>query len=111
MPPPEQRALTRGERAYPIREDNQFYAVSAPMALLRYAVLELGRRLAGRGQVAHHDDVFFLELEEARAALRDGGDRRSLVKRRKAERAWVEAHPSIIWQGPGTASFFCCSPG
>lgn len=88
-----ERALARGEQAYPLREDNQFYAVSAPMALVRYAVLELGRRLATRGQIAGRNDVFFLELEEARAALRDGGKRRSLVARRKAERAWVEAHP------------------
>jgi pyruvate,water dikinase len=96
-----ERALARGELAYPIREDNQFYAVSAPMALMRYAVLELGRRLADHGQIAHRDDVFFLELEEAREALRDavhrarrdGGDLHSLVARRKAERAWVEAHP------------------
>jgi hypothetical protein len=30
------------------------------MALLRYAVLELGRRLADRNQISHRDDVFFL---------------------------------------------------
>ncbi len=88
-----ERALARGEQAYPIREDNQFYAVSAPMALMRYAVLELGCRLAERGQIAQRDDVFFFELEEARAALRDGDDQHSLVARRKAERAWVETHP------------------
>lgn len=94
-----QRALVRGERAYPIREDNQFYAVSAPMALMRYAVLELGHRLADRGQITQRDDVFFFELEEARAALRDSGERHSLVARRKAERAWVEAHPGAASYG------------
>lgn len=88
-----ERALARGEQAYPLREDNQFYAVSAPMALMRYAVLEMGRRLAHRGQIGQRDDVFFFELEEARAALRDGNGRSSLVARRKGERARVETHP------------------
>jgi pyruvate,water dikinase len=88
-----ERALTRGEQAYPVREDNQFYAVSAPMALVRYAVLETGRRLADRRQLVWQGDVFFLEFEEGRAALREGGDQRPVVARRRAERAWVEAHP------------------
>lgn len=88
-----ERALRRGERAYPIREDNQFYTVSSPMALLRYAALELGHRLAVRKQIERRDEVFFLELEEARKALRAGDDLHSLVERRKEERAWVEAHP------------------
>ncbi|HET8580261.1 MAG TPA: PEP-utilizing enzyme [Nitrospiraceae bacterium] len=88
-----ERALTRGEQAYPVREDNQFYTVSSPLALMRYAVLELGRRLADRRQISGRDDVFFFELEEARSALRTKEDFRPLVERRKAERAWVEAHP------------------
>jgi len=88
-----EQALARGEQAYPLREDNQFYAVSSPLALMRYAVLELGYRLVGRGQIAQRDDVFYLEFDEAREALQDGHDRQPLVTRRKAERAWVEAHP------------------
>ena len=88
-----ERAFKRGERAYPIREDNQFYTVSSPMALLRYAMLELGRRLADRKQIERRDDVFFFELEEARKALRTTDDLRSFVERRKGEREWVEKHP------------------
>lgn len=88
-----ERALKRGEQAYPVREDNQFYTVSSPLALLRYAVLELGRRLAANKQIEQRDDVFFLELEEARKALETGDDQHSLVKRRKAERDWVVTHP------------------
>ncbi len=87
------RALTRAERAYPVREDNQFYCVSAPMALMRYALLELGGRLVSHKQIGRRDDVFFFEWEEARAALRDGGDRHSVVALRKMERIRVEAHP------------------
>jgi rifampicin phosphotransferase len=80
-----------------VREDNEFLTVSAPLAILRYPVLEIGRRLAARGQLDRRDDVFFLTLEEARAALRDGQARRALATRRRGERAFVEQHP-----GPAT---------
>jgi pyruvate,water dikinase len=92
-----ERALARAERAYPVREDNEFFTVSAPLAVLRYPLLEIGRRLAARGQLDRRDDVFFLTLEEARAALRDGQPRRALAARRRGERAFVEQHP-----GPAT---------
>jgi pyruvate,water dikinase len=92
-----ERALARAERAYPVREDNEFFTMSAPLAILRYPLLELGRRLAARGQLDRRDDVFFLTLEEAQAALRDGQARRALTTRRKGERAFVEQHP-----GPAT---------
>jgi pyruvate,water dikinase len=84
------------QRAYPIREDNQFFLVSAPIALLRYTLLEVGYRLGLREQIDRAEDVFFLELEELRAALQTGQDRTALVERRKGELAWVKAHP-----GPG----------
>ncbi len=90
-------ALGRAGRAYPVREDNEFFTLSVPLALLRYRALEIGRRLAARGQLQRRDDVFFLTLEEARAALRDGAARRALVTRRRGERAFVEQHP-----GPAT---------
>jgi phosphohistidine swiveling domain-containing protein len=92
-----ERALARAERAYPVREDNEFFTVSAPLAMVRYPVLEIGRRLAARGQLARRDDIFFLTLEEARAALRDGLAQHGLVRRRTGERAFVERHP-----GPAT---------
>ena len=92
-----ERALARAERAYPVREDNEFLTTSVPLALLRYRVLEIGRRLAARGQLGRRDDVFFLTLDEARAALHDGQARRALVSRRRGERAFIEQHP-----GPAT---------
>jgi phosphohistidine swiveling domain-containing protein len=92
-----ERALGRARRAYPVREDNEFFTLSVPLALLRYRALEIGRRLAARGQLQRRDDVFFLTLEEARAALRYGAARRALVTRRRGERAFVEQHP-----GPAT---------
>jgi rifampicin phosphotransferase len=92
-----ERALARAERAYPVREDNEFFTMSVPIALLRYPLLEIGRRLAARGQLKRRDDVFFLTLDEAQATLRDGQARGALVTRRRGERAFIEQHP-----GPAT---------
>ncbi|MEE8191697.1 MAG: PEP/pyruvate-binding domain-containing protein [Gemmatimonadales bacterium] len=107
-----ERVLARAEQSYPVREDNEFYTLSAPLALVRYVVLELGHRLADRGMIAQREDVFFLEMEEARAALREGGDQHALVARRKAERAWVEVHPGPASYGkdPGPPPSFAALP-
>jgi rifampicin phosphotransferase len=88
-----ERALNRAERAYPVREDSEFYTVSAPLGLIRYAGIELGRRLAARGQLDEPEDVFWLRWPEARQALGDGRSLVDLVGRRRGERAWVQAHP------------------
>jgi pyruvate,water dikinase len=107
-----ERALGRARRVYPVREDNEFHTVSAPLALARHGVLELGRRLEARGLVNDCDDVFFLEIDEARAALMDGGDRRETVVRRKGEREWVLANPGPPGYGtpPGPPPSFDALP-
>jgi rifampicin phosphotransferase len=87
------RALARAEKAYPVREDNEYFTISVPLALIRRAALEIGRRLADRGQLDLRDNVFQLEPGEALGALRDGAERRDLVTRAKGEHAWVLAHP------------------
>lgn len=88
-----EKALSRAETVYPVREDNEYLTVGVSFALCRAAALELGRRLADRGQLAERADVFFLELDEARAALTDGSPRDELIRQRKSEHAWIEAHP------------------
>ncbi len=89
-----ERALEAAERAYPMREDNVFYTDNMPNALLRYAVLEIGSRLVMRGLLHQAEDVVYLLDTELREALRTGkGGFTALVSRRKAERAWVAAHP------------------
>jgi rifampicin phosphotransferase len=88
-----ERALTGALLAYPAREDNEFFTVSVPLGLLRRTALEVGRRLAGRGQIGAVDDVFFLRPDEARDRLGDGGDAHDVVAGRKGEHAWVLAHP------------------
>lgn len=85
--------LAGAERAYPVREDNEYWTVSAPDALLRWAVLEAGGRLAGRGLLDHADHVFFLEVEEARKALLEGTDVKDVVAKRRGEHRWALANP------------------
>jgi phosphohistidine swiveling domain-containing protein len=104
------RDLDRAQRAYPIREDHEFYLTQAPVALLRYATMEIGRRLASRGQLSAGGDVFWLEVPEVEHSLQSNSDYRPLVKRRKAERNWVMAHPGPPYYGepakPPSASLF-----
>lgn len=98
-----ERALDRASAAYPVREDNGPLTVTEPLALVRRVALEIGRRLAGAGVIETADDVFFLELPEIFALLAAGpdvADHRDLVRRRRAERAWVESHPGPSVLGP-----------
>jgi rifampicin phosphotransferase len=107
-----ERALARAERAYPVREDNEFFTVSAPLALIRYRLLEVGRRLCDRAQFSSADDIFFLTWEEAGSALRNGDDRRALAKRRRGEQAFIEQHPGPASYGrqPGPPPSFDALP-
>jgi pyruvate,water dikinase len=97
------RALARAQKAYPVREDNEYLTVSAPLALVRRAALELGHRLADRGQIERRDDVFQLEPNQAVEALRDGAERRDLVAHATGEHAWVLTHagPASYGKDPG----------
>ena len=101
--PRERRALRTGPGAAPSGPIRCARTTSSSPSASRLrccdtASLEIGRRLADRGQLDRRDDVFFLTLDEARAALRRRrrpGER--LVSRRRGERAFVEQHP-----GPAT---------
>jgi pyruvate,water dikinase len=95
-----ERLLARAERFYPVREDNEVWTQSVPLALVRRGLLEVGRRLAEAGTVAEVDDVFLLTLAEARRALARGGDLAGLVDARQAERVRALAHPGPASYGP-----------
>ena len=101
-----EKALESAEQVYPLKEGGEYATMDAPMALMRYALLEMGTRFVARCRMEHCDDVFFLELEEALQAFRNNEDLRELVTRRKAERAWVETHPGPVSYGkdPGATS-------
>jgi len=96
-------ALARAVRAYPSQEDNVFFTQGAPTAIGRYALLELGNRLVNMQAIKKRDDVFFLEIEEARAAFKQGGDLKSVVLRRKGERVWAKQHPGPATYGKAPA--------
>jgi rifampicin phosphotransferase len=64
-----------------------------PVGLLHRAALELGRRLASRGQITAIQDIFFLLPYEACVQLADSRSAHDVVDRRKGERAWALAHP------------------
>ncbi len=90
-------ALARAREAYPAWEDRVWWTQSVQLALLRYDGLEIGRRLIEREQLASAGDVFFLDADDARAALFDGRDRRHIASVRKAQHVWASANP-----GPGS---------
>lgn len=95
--------LADAERAYPVREDNEFYTVSVPLALTRFAVLEAGRRLAANGVLLAADDVFFLRYEEVTAVLMGGeAGYQELVASRRRDFVAAESYdpPSSFGEPP-----------
>lgn len=63
-----ERVLERALLAYPVREDNEFFTLSAPFALVHRAALEVGGRLAAAGLLDSGDDAFHLDPAQRRAA-------------------------------------------
>lgn len=98
-----EETLQRARERWGLREDNLLYTDSMPNGLIRWAALELGRRLCVRGRLARPEDAVWLELDELRSAVSaaDGGpvDLRERVRRRRREHAWVRAHPGPPWRG------------
>ncbi len=96
-------ALAFAEPAYTVRDDNVIYTEHLPNGLIRRASLEIGRRLVERGVIRSAADIGYLERVELAAALAGtlsgerAGDR---IERRKAEEAWVRAHPGPAMHGP-----------
>lgn len=97
------RSLAYAEIVYPLREDNVPYTEGLPCGLVRRVLLEIGTRLTAAGALRSPGDVAFLEAEELRPALEatlSGETARERVRRRRAEHAWVLAHPGPSVHGP-----------
>jgi pyruvate,water dikinase len=90
------RALAYAEVVYPQREDNVIYTDNLPAGLVRRVGLEMGRRLVERGRLVRATDMAMLSFDE----MRSDADLRSLVAKRRAEIAWVRAHPGRAFFGP-----------
>ncbi|MEV2214941.1 PEP/pyruvate-binding domain-containing protein [Streptomyces sp. NPDC050997] len=91
--------LSGAERAYPVREDNEYWTVSAPDALLRWAVLEAAGRLVERGLLERAEHVFFLEVREVSQALLEARDVREVVAERRGEHRWALQNPGPAGYG------------
>ncbi len=74
-------ALDRARKLAGLRELPKYDLVVA-LAAVRRELAAVGAELARRGTIETADDVFFLDLKEARAAL-DGRDVRDLVRERR----------------------------
>ncbi len=74
-----------------LREDFKSDAIRV-IAVVRRALVELGRRLAQRGVLTSPDDVFFLLVEELEPLVRNGppADLRARLTRRRAEFAYFQ---------------------
>ena len=95
-----ERVLARARDAYPLWEDRVVWTFGTQAAQLRYCGLEIGTRLAARGQLAEPADVFLLEAGDAGAALSDGDDRTERVLLHRGQRNWAIAHPGPVAYGP-----------
>lgn len=71
---------------WPLREDHSFYIDQGSAVMVRRALVEAGRRLASAGRISGERDVFFLQLDEIRAAL-SGDDTKlhALVEERRSD--------------------------
>ncbi len=87
------KSLIKARVAYALGSEETFYTQNLSDGITRYAVLEVGTRLTAKGVVEKRDDIFMLTIDEAREALRKGGNLKQLVNKRWGERAWAEANP------------------
>ncbi|NRQ31011.1 phosphoenolpyruvate synthase [Nonomuraea sp. NN258] len=96
-------ALGRTRKLVGIRELPKFYAVKI-LAGVRRSLLVVGEHLVSAGVIESAHDVFFLGLDEARAALPGGGDLRGLVAERRAayERESRRRHVPRVMLSDGT---------
>lgn len=96
--------LREARRYAPYRENLKDHGLRA-LWLLRRVFLELGKRLAARSLLESPEDVFYVELEAAEAALSEGRDLRSEASRARAERsrAAETPPPRHVIEAPGRA--------
>ncbi|MEO8182228.1 MAG: hypothetical protein ABI895_25615 [Deltaproteobacteria bacterium] len=88
---------------YPQCDDNVEYTEGLPCGPVRRILLEIGARLAAAGTLHAHGDVSFLQKDELAPALAgalSGESAAARVSRRRAESAWVLAHPGPLIYGP-----------
>jgi rifampicin phosphotransferase len=81
-------ALKAAQRAYPVRDDNVVLTFNASFATVRFALLEMGRRLA-TGVLDEPGDIFFVTAEEARRAVQGEPDEHLHLHAAARRRTWL----------------------
>ena len=79
------------------------YTEGLPCGLIRRALLAIGSRITERGALHAAGDVSFLHKDELETALNGKLDGETAAERaslRRAEQAWVLAHPGPLVVGP-----------
>ncbi len=95
--------LARARAAYPLREESGPTTWTEPLALVRYAALEIGRRARARGVLDREDDVFWLGVDDVRALTAGAAPDRHLpaARRHDAARAGATTPPPTVGRNPG----------
>lgn len=82
-------------RAFVAYRENSHYLLFAPFATIRRLALELGRRLAERGELDAADDIFFLQLDELEAR-HPAGELHETARRRHEARRALEGRETTV---------------
>ena len=69
----------------PLTEVHNYWIDRMTQARLRALSFRVGRRLGREGSIGSPDDVLFLHTDEVAAAIREPGDRATLIAERRAE--------------------------
>ena len=96
------RLLSLARRGRPYNDETELTTLDA-LTLLRPIALEAGRRFLRAGRVGDGADVFFLDVSELEAMLRDPTRPAPVLDRRKAEYRWALANPAPDHLGPDPA--------
>lgn len=96
--------LGQARAAMDLRDDNGPTTAEWPAGLLRMALLEVGRRLAGRGLVDRADLVFELRHDELVPALFGGAPSGAALEERAAVRAAQKSATAPAVLGPEEAA-------
>lgn len=77
-----------GQQIWPLKEDHSHYIDQASTALVRITLAEVGRRLEANGAIDQADDVWYINLEEAKQCLvgNPAADIKQLVADRRSDR-------------------------
>ncbi len=58
-----------GQKIWPLKEDHSHYIDQASVAMVRIAIAEVGRRLEASSAIESANDIWYVDLDEAKSAL------------------------------------------